>query len=308
MITRKIIKKILPNALPLAAILISVTYSWQSLAKETDNSTESSVDSATPCSIPLTAPCNGRIRDLIYERSSVYVIRTKFGYQTNIIFDPKEEIQTLSVGDRSLWQLIPTGNRLYIRPMNDNLSTNMTLITNKRSYEFELKSVGKRSESNIYVARFSYPSEQEQVGTSGLESSIGNQYSAISTPVGVNVIDTQHTLESPPSINNSMTSSGTEQTSINPPTMRPNYSYTYVGPDELAPLQVYDDGKLTFIKYQAIDQIAPTAFIIDQNGKESPAYTTRQGSSLVIDGVTSELALRSSGGEIRVYNESLSQR
>jgi type IV secretory pathway VirB9-like protein len=42
--------------------------------------------------------------------------------------------------------------------MQENISTNMTLITNLRSYEFDLQSVNEKSESNIYVARFTYPS------------------------------------------------------------------------------------------------------------------------------------------------------
>src|SRR5690606_16844710 len=68
-------------------------------------------------------------------------------------------IETISVGDRSLWQIIPANNRLFIRPMQKGITTNMTLLTNKRAYQFDLKSLGEgdKNDNVVYVVKFLYP-------------------------------------------------------------------------------------------------------------------------------------------------------
>ena len=51
-------------------------------------------------------------------------------------------------------------NRLFIKPMERNIRTNMTIITNKKTYQFDL--VANELESGdekdlVYVVRFEYP-------------------------------------------------------------------------------------------------------------------------------------------------------
>src|SRR5688572_30855497 len=77
-------------------------------------------------------PVDNRIKILTYSPLDVYKITTKYGYQTSLVFANNEEISTVSVGDRSLWQIIPSGNRIFIRPMVDDVATNMTVITSMR--------------------------------------------------------------------------------------------------------------------------------------------------------------------------------
>ena len=214
---------------------------------------------------------NSRIRLLSYDETNVYVIRTKYGYQTNIVFSPQEEIQTISVGDRSLWQIIPAGNRLYIRPLTENITTNMTLITNKNSYEFDLKSVSRGNESNIYVAKFEYPPKVAV---------------APQPPITQPQINTVHTLKLPQKAGQN------------------NYNYTYSGADSLAPQQVYDNGKSVFINYQTLKS-PPEVFIV-AGGKEFLTTPTIKGNSLIINDLAGEIMLRNSDGEVHIYNESLS--
>jgi type IV secretion system protein VirB9 len=325
MITRKIIKTILPNALPMAVILIGATLPCELLAhakkvvpEKVKATIPASNDSAQEAGIQVAANTDSRVKGLVYNESNVYVIRTKYGYQTNIVFDEKEEIQTISVGDRSLWQIIPAGSRLFIRPMTENISTNMTLLTNKHSYEFDLKSVDEKNESNVYVVRFTYP---EKTGSMTTEADINNSLIPNKGDLSAEYIPVQtasktqpqqlpktdspaHSVEKPKQI----ISDAASPESIGLLPMRFNYSYTYAGPDSIAPTQVYDDGKSTFIKYKSMGNIVPNAFIVGSDGKESPIPLVVQGLSLIIDGVAGEIALRGDSGEIRIYNESLNQR
>src|SRR5690606_34117983 len=138
------------------------------------------------------------------------------------------EIETISMGDRSLWQIIPSGHRLFIRPMDDGVTTNMTVLTNKHSYQFDLKSLTSEETDMVYVARFIYPDTRKE------------------RPAPPMV------MKSPPPPPQHMPPPMVMQVPEGPGVtqpVHPNYNYTYSGPDELAPLQVYDDGRSTFIRY-----------------------------------------------------------
>ncbi len=258
------------------SVVVGLTPAWSCLADGKD----------APKLVTPALPSDSRIKVLSYDESDVYVIRTKYGYQTNIVFDPLEEIQTISVGDRSLWQIIPAGNRLYIRPLTEDISTNMTLLTNKRSYEFDIKSVDAKDDSNIYVARFMYPDKKPQAS-----------FAQTATVVPATVV--QPAIVKPAATSNAPALP-----------VHPNYSYTYSGADALAPARIYDDGKSTFISYQSLGKQfqLPSVFIVGANGKETPAITSVHGSDITVSAVAGEMVLRSNAGEVRVYNEALNPK
>lgn len=210
-------------------------------------------------------PVDSRMKLLMYDETDIYTIPTKYGYQTNIVFGPREEIQTISVGDRSLWQIIPAKHILFLRPQQENVSTNMTVMTNLHTYQFDLKSVGEeKNTSIIYVAKFVYPDDMPKAPEPA------------SMPASA---DAAH----------------------------PNYSYTYGGPDALAPSQVYDNGRSTFIRYHILPSPLPVVTAID-NGSERPAPYFAQGDTLVVDTVAEKLSLKADAGTVTVYNELLSPR
>lgn len=107
-------------------------------------------------------PTDSRIKTLVYNANDVYRVLTHYGYQMNIEFGKDEEIETISVGDRVGWQITPAEDRLFIRAMDDKSHTNMTVITNEHTYQFDLYS-SKPGENGwdelVYVVRFFYPPE-----------------------------------------------------------------------------------------------------------------------------------------------------
>lgn len=269
----------------------------------------------------LKMPCDKRIKMLLYDEADVYTITTRYGYQTNIVFAPQEEIETISVGDRSLWQIIPSGNRMFIRPMEEDVLTNMTVLTNKHSYQFDLKSVSPdKTVGNIYVAQFVYPDEKKK------PNAMMAAAAAVPAPPAAAA---QMAMMPPPAAPAMMppampaaAPAAQPGPSVMPPVYRPpitsqapmpgmmqpvfpNYSYTYAGPDELAPLQVYDDGKSTYLKYRDVNQPLPNVFVIGSNGKEMPVHFNVRGEYVVIDAVAGEMALKNSDGTVHIYNEML---
>lgn len=257
---------------------------------------------------PDELPNDRRIRLLTYSESDIYTIQTKFGFQTHITFDPREEIVTISVGDRSGWQIVPSNARLFIRPLLRNIVTNMTVLTNKRAYQFEIKSageekggVGGNEEDAIFVAKFIYPEKEKLPAVSSTPYDVQSSYmgNGLSGPAPFAIAPTLPAANAP----------------VRPPShmgtatpQNPNYSYTFSGADELAPIQVFDNGTSTFIKYRSSSMPTPSIYLVDASGGETPLASRIDGEYVVVDTVAGELALKNSAGTVHVYNEVLNPK
>lgn len=107
---------------------------------------------------------DNRIKTYIYNPNEVYLLVLHFGFQSHIEFAKEEEIQTISLGDAYAWSISPLGNRLFIKPLEKNIRTNMTIITNKRTYQFDIvsKELGLEEDEKdlVYVVRFYYPKKR----------------------------------------------------------------------------------------------------------------------------------------------------
>jgi len=235
-------------------------------------------------------PSDNRIKVLMYDESDVYTIVTKYGYQTNLVFAPDEEIQTISMGERSLWQIIPSGHRLFIRPMDENVTTNMTILTNKRSYQFDLKSLGEGKDGTpIYVAKFMYPEDLRRHKAAMLR-----EPAPAPAPVAAPVSAAPSERPFTPVVQENLPPVQPAQT---------NYNYTYTGPDALAPTQVYDDGRSTYIKFKKMSKPAPKAYIIAPDGSERAVNYFTKNNQIVVDEIFGTLVLKHTAGAVTIYNE-----
>ena len=81
---------------------------------------------------------DSRIKTYIYSPNEVYLLVLHYGFQSNIEFSKGETVDTITLGDSYLWKITPLGNKLFIKPMEKNIRTNMTIITNKRTYQFDI--------------------------------------------------------------------------------------------------------------------------------------------------------------------------
>jgi type IV secretion system protein VirB9 len=112
---------------------------------------------------PITT--DNRIKTYVYNENEVFTLLIHYGYQSSIEFAMNEQIETISIGDSYAWKINPVGRRLFIKPLEENVHTNMTIITNKRTYQFDIMS--KLPEENfdkelVYVVRFFYPERNKK--------------------------------------------------------------------------------------------------------------------------------------------------
>ncbi|MEY4464110.1 MAG: hypothetical protein RLZZ81_1081 [Pseudomonadota bacterium] len=108
----------------------------------------------------LSITKDNRIKTYIYNPNEVYLLVLHFGFQSHIEFAKNEEIQNIILGDAYAWKITPLANRLFIKPLEKDIRTNMTIITNKRTYEFDIAStelmMGNERDL-VYVIKFYYP-------------------------------------------------------------------------------------------------------------------------------------------------------
>lgn len=76
-----------------------------------------------------------------------------------IELSPDEQVQSVALGDSSAWQVSANkeGDRLFLKPSLPNVSTNMTVVTSVRIYNFDLASIPELTPDIPYTVKFRYP-------------------------------------------------------------------------------------------------------------------------------------------------------
>ena len=74
---------------------------------------------------------DARIKSYTYHENDVYYLKGHYGFTSVIEFSPKEKVESISIGDSEAWQVIPGSrkNLIYIKPLEQNAETNMTVLT-----------------------------------------------------------------------------------------------------------------------------------------------------------------------------------
>lgn len=234
---------------------------------------------AVASSIPRPIGGENRIKIINYTPNTVFKFVGHYEYQSIIEFSQEEEIETISMGTPTPWLLVPAGNRIFLKPIEDNATTNMTVITNKRMYFFEMhaEEASSVNDDNLnFVVKFVYPDQ-----FSGI-----NNGSTIST-AGV-----------------SQLGSATGPDMSHPEKYNFKYTISTAVEGITEPLQVFDDGEFTYLKFPDINAELPAVFLVDSEGKESLVNFRIDNNYLVIERVADRFTLRHGNDIVCVFNES----
>ena len=222
---------------------------------------------------PEPSPGDPRNRTEVYTPNQVIALRGHLGYQMLVEFDPNERIENVAIGDSVSWQVTPTrsATMLFIKPVERNTSTNMTVITASRRYNFELSSRAATSPNDpavIYTVRFVYP---EQSGPRILE------------------------IPTPPAPERDI-SAGIENL---------NFAYRTEGRGRGLNARVFDDGATTFFQFPE-DQDAPAIFVVGADGNEELVDQQVRGRYTVVDRIAPRFVLRYGRVRTVIVNEGFS--
>lgn len=105
-----------------------------------------------------------RIQSVAYDPDRVVLLQGAPGYQITVAFGPDEQIENVAVGDSGAWQVTPNrrGDYLFVKPVQQGVTTNMTVVTSVRTYLFELAPLYGPSPEMAYTVRFTYPGGESE--------------------------------------------------------------------------------------------------------------------------------------------------
>lgn len=89
-------------------------------------------------------PGDTRLVQFEYDSDNTFLVLSRPKAVTHIEFAADERIRTVAGGDTKYWELTPTQDRrhLFVKPVYEQLETSMTVITDRRTYQFVLRSTG----------------------------------------------------------------------------------------------------------------------------------------------------------------------
>jgi type IV secretion system protein VirB9 len=119
-----------------------------------------------------------RLQTVEYAPNQVVVLEVATGYQLTVELAPDEQIENVAVGDSGAWQVTANrrGDRLFIKPLQGGVSTNMTVITNARVYAMDLVPLFSPSPEMAYTVRYRYPEAAEEETADATEPALEGRY------------------------------------------------------------------------------------------------------------------------------------
>jgi len=99
---------------------------------------------------------DARLVQHAYAENEVVRIEGRAGVQATIGFGAGEAIENVAVGDSAKWQITPNkrGDLLFVKPIETLARTNMTVVTDRHTYFFDL--VAGPGTKPVYLLRFTY--------------------------------------------------------------------------------------------------------------------------------------------------------
>lgn len=217
---------------------------------------------------PRPIKVDHRVRTIMYQPDEVFRFLGHYGFQSQIEFGEGESISTISMGDSTGWLLNPMGNRLFLKPIDRDATTNMTILTTERTYLFELhasEATAIDDPEMIFIMRFIYPGEDA--------ASIYNVGDA--PPV--------KDFEKHPE--------------------RYNHQYSISGVERIAPVRIFDDGEFTYFEFRDKNADIPAFFTVDREGNEAIINYRMRDDILVVERVSERFTLRHGNDIVCVFNE-----
>lgn len=203
-----------------------------------------------------TAETDARIRTFTYSGDRVYRLVGYVGYQIDLEFEPGETFVGLGAGDIEGLSFTSQGNHLFLKPKASKVSTNLTILTTRREYQFDYSATSEKPDARApevtYVLRFAYPRPPASI-------------------------------EQPGRI---------EQRLEGDEASRPqNFDYWYCGFPTLRPIAASDDGVHTRLRFAPHAEL-PAIFVRNDDGSESLLNFNVESGDVVIHRVASRFILR----------------
>lgn len=212
---------------------------------------------------------DSRIKTYIYNPNEVFPVILHYGYHNHIDFPKNEFITNVIVGNRADWDITNNGNRIFLQTYSRSAHTNMTVITNKRTYEFDLIAKGELQETDYdlaYAIRFYYPEEAKVVDA---------KYDENESPVTMEISDLVKG--------------------------KINANYVYKGDPDLTPIVAFNDDRHTYLKFK--NNITPKVETYSKNGAKKEVKVFSYNGYIIINNIFSKIRLSYNKKVVNLYNK-----
>lgn len=230
----------------------------------------------------IAAPGDSRVVSRHFRANEVVRIEGRVGVQATIGFEAGEKIENVAVGDADRWQITPNrrADLLFVKPLETTARTNMTVVTDKRTYLFDL--VATPTGNPVYMLTFTYGAEPE----------------AAAQPASFGEVMREALVDRPASATPAQAAAAVDPALL-------NFAWETKGAARLLPLRVYDDGRFTYLLWGA-GQAEPQILLPDEKGAETPAAgVQRRGNTVVLTGVPPRIVLRAGKASATLANRNL---
>ena len=212
-------------------------------------------------SLPIWA--DGRIRTEVYSAYRIYPIHAKVGTSILVQLEADETIKgessAVGIGYGEAWKIGIRGNNIIFKPRAEQPVTNMIVVSNKRTYAFDLKMANAKHPAT-YILRFDYPDTRQQ-RQAALKTKQDRAFAALRDTGSMHV------------------------------DMRRNTEYYGKGNKTLAPTAMWDNGRFTYLQFDN-GRNMPSVYRVEQDGSESLLNAHIENDTLVIHEVNEKLMLR----------------
>lgn len=195
-----------------------------------------------------------RVAFITYNAEDIVKLIGHYGYSTHIRFSDNESIKQIAMGDPGAWDIAPVENHIFIKPVDSDAETNMTVITSHRVYNFELSArwpdtLDSTTDTEMFFQiNFKYPhfEKEQELALQGLEEE-KKQQEQIETFLNENLSSMDKAYPR-------------------------NWDYWYKGSEEIKPDLIFDDGRFTYVRF-ANNREMPAIYTVNEDGTESLVNT-----------------------------------
>lgn len=210
---------------------------------------------------PPRGAVDPRVRVVTYDPEDVIKLHGFVGYQIHMQWADGEEFVNLGAGDVGGLDVGAEKNHFFLKPKQEKVGTNLTILTNVRTYHFDY-TVSKpptnalATKDMVYSIRFSYPQDDARRAAADLARQQTEARFAQSAAMRTKNLD-----------------------------------YWYCGTSSLKPISAYDDGVQTRLKFAARAEF-PAIFIKNDDQTESLLNFNVDQDEVVIHRVARRFILR----------------
>lgn len=229
---------------------------------------------------------DSRIKTFIYSPNEIFRLKFVMGYQSIIELEKDESIDVIMIADPLPWKISILNNRIIVKPLDAGMKTNMTIVTNKRTYLMDIASMENSDDEFddqvTYLVRFFYPEID------------------VDAPI-VNKIKKPDISNKLPQPEKKFT-----ETEIKTKLSSINFQYTFAGSGtKILPIKVFDDGNATYLQFPNNNAIIPSIYGVNSDGTESLLTYRLENEYIAIDTIERRINLRYKDELICLFNEML---